>query len=413
VTPPFGFGTFTGMPSLHLAARWPGTRPAPPRAQGVHGRARVDRRTATVLSRLRPGEIAVLDHPDLDRRSAEDLVARGVAAVVNASACVTGRYPALGAQVLVDANVPLLDSCGAQVLTACRDGRPVCVDGDLLLAGEMVLARGTAQTLDSVQATLTAARSGLASQTEALTATASELLRRHSGSLLEPLPAPNLATDVRGRPLLIVQRGPHDRAGLHSLRAWIRETRPVLVGVGAGATVLLQGGLRPEVLLGSGLDLPAAALRVARDVVVPELPDGQPVRAPIETPGRVHVLPCLAGGEYAALVLAEALNASAVVCVGARQGLVDLLDHGTDSAAVTLLGRLRAGHRLLDAQAVAALHRRRISGLALAALALLALAVVVAALTMAGDTRLLLNEAGSAGRAGLRAVHLGWHLVHR
>jgi uncharacterized membrane-anchored protein len=401
------------MPSLHLAAHWPGTRPAAAPAPGVHGRARVDRRTAAVVSRIRPGEIAVLDHPDLDRRSAEDLVARGVAAVVNASACVTGRYPALGAQVLVDANVPLLDAVGSQVLTACRDGRLVCVDGDLLLAGDLVLARGTAQTLDTVRASLASARTGLASQTEALTATASELLRRHSGLLLEPVPAPDLVTDIRGRPLLVVQRGPNDRAGLRSLRAWIRESRPVLIGVGAGAAVLLEGGLRPEILVGSAADLPAAALRVAKDVIVAEIPDGQPARAAVETPGRVHVFPCLAGGEYAALVLAEALDAPAVVCVGARQGLVDLLDHGADTAAVTLLGRLRAGHRLLDARAVAALHRRRISRLVLAALLLTAVAVVVAALTAAGDGRLLLDGAASAGRGGLRAVQHGWDLVHR
>jgi len=54
-------------------------RPRPPEPPGIVGVARVDRRTKNLTKRLRPGDIAVIDHLDLDRVAAEALVACRVA----------------------------------------------------------------------------------------------------------------------------------------------------------------------------------------------------------------------------------------------------------------------------------------------------------------------------------------------
>lgn len=401
------------MSTLRSAHRRPAGKPtASPSA--VRGRARVDRRVHALLGRLRPGEVAVFDQPDLDRRTAEELLQRGVAAVINAGPCLTGRYPALGAQVLADAGVPLLDTVGPGVFDAVRDGRLVQLDGDLLRDGDLVLARGCEQTAQSVATALQGARGSLQAQADSLSASASELVHRRPGLLLDPVAAPPLRTPCAGRPLVLVQRGPDDLAELHLLRRWIAEARPVLVGVDGGAAVLLEAGLRPDVLVGDPRRLPEAALAAARDLVVPEVPDGPPVPGASEQHAGAHRLACLAGGEHAGLLLAEAVGAPVVVLVGARQGLLEILEHGGAAAAASVLGRLRAGHRLVDARAVAALHRRRLALPTVLLLALAALAVVVAALSVSGEGRALLDLLrgwhGWLGQARHAAAH-GWQLV--
>ena len=83
-----------------------------PEPGSIVGTARLDRRTKRLVGRLRPGDIAVIDHVDLDRVAADSLVAVGVAAVLNAKPSVSGRYPNLGPEVLISAGIPLLDDLG-------------------------------------------------------------------------------------------------------------------------------------------------------------------------------------------------------------------------------------------------------------------------------------------------------------
>src|SRR4051812_2902171 len=87
------------------AERQDGTR-APRR---VAGPARLGRRTKHLVRHLRPGDIAVIDHEDLDRVSAEDLVAAKVAAVLNCRPSSTGSYPNMGPLLLVQAGIELVD----------------------------------------------------------------------------------------------------------------------------------------------------------------------------------------------------------------------------------------------------------------------------------------------------------------
>src|SRR3954452_1211618 len=76
------------------------------------GIARLDRRTKRLVGRLRPGDIAVIDHVDIDRVAADSLVAVGVAAVLNVKPSISGRYPNLGPEVLIQAGIVLVDDLG-------------------------------------------------------------------------------------------------------------------------------------------------------------------------------------------------------------------------------------------------------------------------------------------------------------
>ena len=141
-----------------------GTGEAAPDLPGLIAPARIDRRTKNLTRRLRPGDIAVIDHADLDRVSAESLVKSEVIAVINAAASMTGRYPNLGPQVLIDAGIPLIDDVGSDVFEKVKDGRPARLDGDTLYVGEVVAAKGTVQTAESIAAAMIEAKAGLAAQ---------------------------------------------------------------------------------------------------------------------------------------------------------------------------------------------------------------------------------------------------------
>jgi uncharacterized membrane-anchored protein len=203
---------------------------------GLVGNARTDRRTQHLLPRLQAGDVAVLDHVDLDRTTAQALVSAGVAAVVNAEPMVSGRFPNQGPQVLLDAGVLVLDAVGAEGVAAVRDGRRVRLHGDALLAARatgggdgtgaeppddagLVLARGRVLDQSTLDADLERARSGMAAQLETLTHTTGELLRREQDLLLHGRGLPRLATAVEGRPVVVVTAASESAARLAGMAA--------------------------------------------------------------------------------------------------------------------------------------------------------------------------------------------------
>src|SRR5579875_1069578 len=193
------------VPSVKIPLPFPGRAAEPP---GIVAVARVDRRTKSIGKRLNPGEIAIIDHCDLDRVSAEELIRRKVAAVVNASASITGRYPNLGPQLLLDAGIPVVDGVGKDVLVK---------------VGDAAVAKGTPLTRELVQAAMAEARSMVAVQIESFAANTLEFLRREHSLLTDGIPAPEMVTDMQGRHVLVVVRGYHYREDLAALRPYIRE----------------------------------------------------------------------------------------------------------------------------------------------------------------------------------------------
>src|SRR3954454_16580469 len=214
-------------------------------ASGVTGTARVDRRTKNLTKRLRPGDIAVIDHIDIDRVSADSLVACKVAAVVNAAPSTSGRYPNLGPAILVEAGIPLVDGVDKEVFTRLKEGMEVRLEDDRLYAGDAVVARGVVQTPESVAEATTEARAGLSVQLEAFAANTMEYMKRERALLLDGVGVPDVVTPIEGRHVLVVVRGYDYKEDLQALRPYIRDYRPVLVGVDGGADALKEAGYQP------------------------------------------------------------------------------------------------------------------------------------------------------------------------
>ena len=350
----------------------------------------MDRRTKNLTKRLRPGDIAVIDHADLDRVSAEALVACRPSAVVNAARSTTGRYPNLGPEILLDAGIPLVDDAGPQLFEAVREGAHGELAGDRLIVDGVDVGGGTRLTGERVQAALADARAGLPDQIEAFAANTMGYLEQERDLLLNGVGVPDVRTGMDGRHVLIVVRGYHYREDIQALRAFIREQRPVLIGVDGGADALLEAGHRPHLIVGDMDSVSDRALRCGAELVVHAYKDGRaPGLARLEDLGVADdavVFPATGTSEDIAMLLADAAGASLIVAVGTHVTLVEFLDKGRAGMASTFLTRLRVGGKLVDAKGVSQLYRSSIGAPALILLVLAGfLSLVVAmAITPAG-----------------------------
>jgi len=362
----------------------------------VAGPARVDPRTKALTKRLRPGDVAVIDHLDLDRVSAEALVACQPSAVLNAARSTSGRYPNLGPEILVAAGVPLIDDLGSDVMTI-PEGRQLRIVEGCVYDGDTLVAEGVEQTAESVAKTMEEARAGLSVQLESFAANTMDYLRRERELLLDGVGVPQVHTPIEGRQVLIVVRGYHYKEDLVTLRPYIREYRPVLIGVDGGADAILEAGWQPDMIVGDMDSVSDRALTSGAEIVVHAYRDGRaPGLSRVEQLGVRHVVfPATGTSEDVAMLLADDKGAELIVAVGTHATLVEFLDKGRAGMASTFLTRLRVGSKLVDAKGVSRLYRQRISNVQLTLLVLaglLALAVALAS-TAAGQTLLGLTGA--------------------
>ncbi|GAB3729678.1 putative cytokinetic ring protein SteA [Nocardiopsis nanhaiensis] len=334
---------------------------------GLVAPVRSDRRTKNLTRRLRPGDIAVIDHVDLDRVSAEALVGSGVSAVLNVARGISGRYPNQGPEMIVAAGIPLVDDVDPEVLTRVRDGERLRLEGATLYRGREIVAQGVLQSKDTVAVAMAEARAGLATQLEAFAANTMTYLEREHDLLLDGVGIPVVGTAMEGRHVLVVVRGYHHREDIVALRPYIREFRPVIIAVDGGADAVLEAGYRPDVIVGDFDSVSDRALASGAELVVHAYRDG---RAPgfqrlTDLGHETVVFPASGTSEDAAMMLADSSGADLIVAVGTHGTLEEFLDRGRSGMASTFLTRLRVGGKLVDAQGVSRLYRSRISPWAL------------------------------------------------
>ncbi|MGB9885893.1 MAG: putative cytokinetic ring protein SteA [Moorellales bacterium] len=337
----------------------------PGRCQGdkglrLKGRARVDRLTKRLVQRLRPNEIAVIDHPDLDGVAAEALLRCRPRAVVNASLSVTGRYPNPGPLRLLQNGVPILDAVGPGVMEQVREEDEVEIVGAELYCRGHRVGEGRLLTIETVEAALIRARADFPRQLARFVENTLCYALEEVEAVLGGLEIPPLEVELRDRQVLVVVRGEHYREDLRALRPFIREGRPILVAVDGGAEALLECGYRPHLIVGDMDSIGDAALNCGAELVVHAYPDG---RAPglerVRSLGlTAKVVRAPGTSEDLALLLAYQLGASLIVTVGSHFSVLDFLSKGRQGMASTLLTRLKVGSRMVDAKGVSVLYRQ-------------------------------------------------------
>ncbi|HEU4802098.1 MAG TPA: putative cytokinetic ring protein SteA [Solirubrobacterales bacterium] len=350
----------------------------------VVGPVRLGKRTKDLVKRLEVGEIAIIDHADLDRIAAEDLAASRVAGVVNVAPFSTGRYPNVGPLILARSGIVLVEAVGAPLFESLDRGDVIELDGgDVLLSGA-TLANGTRPSTGDLEQRLAEQRSRIDRAIAEFATNTIEHVREESELLSGEIRLPQTRTRFDGRHVLIVVRGPRYREDLAALNAYIRDVRPLIIGVDGGADAVLRAGLKPDVILGDMDSATDKALRCGAELIVHAYPDGSaPGHERLEDAGLDHlVIPAPGTSQDVAMLLANEKGASLIVMVGAHFNLLEFLDKNRAGMSSTFLTRLRVGETLVDAKGVSRLYRPGIGapGVALFALAfvLVVVAVIIA-----------------------------------
>lgn len=338
-------------------------------AREVSGPAKLGRKTKLLVRHLVAGDIAVIDHRDIDRVSAEELIAAEAAAVLNCRASTSGAYPNMGPQLLVEAGVLLVDLPDDTLFDSLADGDAVTVRvtppdtcAEVLYKGQ-VLVYGTLLDLARVRADTEARRREIGDALERFAHNTIEHMREERELLAGRIDLPRFRTDFRDRSALVVVRGVDHQRDLRALRPFIRDTRPVLVAVDGGADALQEAGLAPDMIVGDMDSASESALRTAGDggaeLVVHCYPDGSaPGRGRLERLGvPFKLVPAPGTSQDVAMLIAAEKGARLIVTVGAQFNLVEFLDRNREGMSSTFLTRLRIGEILIDAKGVSRLYR--------------------------------------------------------
>jgi uncharacterized membrane-anchored protein len=357
------------------------------------GAARLDRRTKHLVRRLGPDDVAIIDHTDLDRVSAEELLDSGVRVVVNVAPSQTGRFPNPGPLLLVRGGVRLIDAPGAPLFDEVDDGEFLTVRGSRVFRNGTCLAAGRTLDAEELSAALAEQRGRVTEALESFAENTMRYLREEGRILAEGIEFPPLATRFRDRHALVVARGPGYKRDLRIVKPYVRDFKPVLVGVDAGADALLEAGYKPDVISGDMDSVSDKALGCGAEIVVHAYPGGAaPGAARLDALGvEFQVVRAPGMSEDVALLLAYEKGAELIVAVGTHLNLIEFLERDRAGMSSTFVARLKVGEILVDAKGVSRLVSRRVGLWPLVAFALAGLGGIVAAVVASPALRHLIE----------------------
>ncbi|MHB1458814.1 MAG: putative cytokinetic ring protein SteA [Armatimonadota bacterium] len=328
----------------------------------ISGIARVDKKTKLLAQRLQIGEIAIIDHKDMDSTSARMLIECKPIMVINADRSISGRYPNTGPGILLRAGIPLIDSAGKDIMSSIPEGTMVDVSDGVISSNGTIIASGINLTLNDIYRMEEESRSNLSAELEKFAQNTLTYIRQEKFLILDPVDVPEIRTSFKGRHALIVVRGEGYKEDLAVIKSYIIDMKPVMVGVDGGADALLELGFKPDVIVGDMDSITDNALMCGSEIVVHAYGSGDQ-----EAPGlsrvkklglEAAVFPVQGTSEDMAMLLAYEKDAELIVAVGTHSNLIDFLDKGRAGMASTFLTRLKIGSKLVDAKGASKLYRR-------------------------------------------------------
>ena len=363
----------------------------------IIGEAKVDRRTKDLVQRLKPGDIAVISHTDLDVVAAETLVEARPAAVINADASSSGRYPNQGPLLVIGAGIPLVDRCGPDVIEEIADGDQVQVVGAEVYRGDVLIARGVEETVETIAVSHQLAMDGLDAEFGRFVANTLTYIEQDRDLLGSDLEFPDVGLDFDGRHVLIVVRGSTYREDLQILsdNGYLADLRPILIGVDGGSDALMELGHTPDLIVGDFDAVTERTLRSGAQRVVHAYKDGHaPGAARLDELGlEYHTMSASGTSEDIAMLLAYEQGAELIVAVGTHTSMVEFLDKGRAGMASTVLVRMKIGTRLVDAKGVSKLYHTEVHTRDLILMVLAAAFALGAVVMISAPIRLIIKTA--------------------
>ncbi len=327
--------------------------------KAVQGVLKKDRKTKRLCKRLQPGDIALIAHRDLDELAAQELVEKKVKAVINASNIFTGKYPAQGAKYLWEKGVYTLDDVGDKIFFLIPEGETIKIEGNSVYCRGKKVGQGRVVRREFLQHKIALAEKNIDRQLDLFVQNTLDYVKKEKHLILGKLEIPKLKTQFAGKHVLIVIRGKNYKQDLRLIRSYIRDIKPVLVGVDGGGDALCEIGLRPHLIIGDMDSVADATLKAADEIVVHAYRNGfAPGMARISQLGlKAKVIAAPGTSEDLAFLLSYEKKAELIVAVGSHSHLLDFMEKGRKGMASTFLVRLKVGHKLVDAKGLANLYQ--------------------------------------------------------
>ncbi len=372
----------TDVVGLESSEKTTGSQALP--SKRVEGKARLGRITKQLAPTLRRGDIAVIDHDDIDRLSAQSLVDSGVSAVVNAGTSFTGKFPNTAPSLILEAGIPIVDGVGEAVFDTLSDGDLIEVAGSEVYRNGELVAIGSLLSTDTLDAEMESAHDKMDYNLDDFARNTAEYLKRDGAKIIFDNQAPDIDVAIEGKQVLVVVRGPDYREDLLALRSYIGEMKPVILAVDGAADTLMEMSVHPDVIIGDMDSVSDEALKSGATLIAHAYENGMcPSAARLDALGLDYITwPLAATSEDLALLLAWERGADLIVAVGTHSNLVEYMEKNRRGMASTFLVRLRVGTKLVDAKGVSKLYRpsppvRYVFVVILAALAAILAAVFI------------------------------------
>lgn len=329
----------------------------------IKGKCKKDYKTKDLVTRILPGEIAIINHPDLDDLAAEALIKKRIKALINISPSLSGRYPAQGTKKILDAGIPVIDSIEPTLMEFAKEGAFIEIkENQICHLGKCFPGRRL--EIDKFNIELEQSEKSLEQELEKFTLNTLKFAAKEMKKVFAPLTIPKLNISLRERHVLVVVRGKDYQADLFAIRSYVKEVNPILIGVDGGADALMEHGFRPDIIIGDMDSISDRTLKCGAQIIVHGYLDGN-------TPGEkrvkelqlpYNILPAIGTSEDIALLMAFQEGAELIIALGTHSNLIDFLNKGRDGMASTFLVRLKVGSILVDAKGVSKLYQGKVNG---------------------------------------------------
>lgn len=330
---------------------------------------------------MQQGDIAVIDHADVDEVAAEGLLTKRVKAVLNTKPFITGHYPNRGPALLTENDIFLLELPDDGIFKLVKEGEVLELRGREVFKGSQKIADGNILTMERAAEKTRIAQKNTAKLLDEFVQNTLNYAMREKSLILGGIEIPPTDTKIKGRHVLVVVRGQNYRQDLRTVLTYIQEKKPVLIGVDGGSDALLEFGLRPDIIIGDMDSVSDKGLKAGKEIILHAYSDGRaPGEEKCRSLGLDYKLFCAPGtSEDIALLLAFEKGAELIVALGTHSNMIDFLEKGRPGMASTFLVRLKVGSRLVDARGVSQLYTGRYKG---RFLLLLVVAAVLPAILM-------------------------------
>jgi len=325
------------------------------------GYIKKDIKTKNLIKRLKPGDVPVLLHEDIDEVAAYSLIDKKVKLVINCAKSFTGKYPANGVKILIENNVEIIDDMGQEFYDNLNEGDIIEIEQNKIYINKEYICDAKYLDVQEFNKMYTESYKNMEQILEHFIQNTLEYAKQEKWFILSSLELPDIKVNMFDKHVLVVTRGIDFKKDIKAIKNYIFEVKPIIIAVDGAADALIEEGFLPHIILGDMDSVSEKALLSCKEIIVHSYTNGHaPGLKKVKELGlEAKTIACPGTSEDVALLLAYEKGAELIVSVGSHSNIVDFLEKGRKGMASTFLVRLKVGPKLVDAKGVSRLYSEK------------------------------------------------------